>query len=64
MKIELPINYDISSQKEVIINADIPEDKVREIVQNFFYKKDYYHRRKWLKENLDEDDLNTYRGWR
>ena len=64
MKFEIPINHNISSQNEVIINVNIPDDKVREIVRNFFDKKDYSQRRKWLKENLDENNLNTYRGWR
>ena len=59
MKFDIPINYDISEQKEVVIKANIPTSKVREIVQDFFDKKDYKQRRKWLKKNLDEINLNT-----
>tara|TARA_B100001094_G_C18140717_1_gene777705 strand:+ start:1420 stop:1602 length:183 start_codon:yes stop_codon:yes gene_type:complete len=59
MKFDIPINYDIPHQKEVIIKANVPSDKIREIVQTFFNKKNYEQRRKWLKENLDEINLNT-----
>ena len=59
MKFDIPIHYDISNQNEVVVRANIPTSKVREIVQAFFDKKDYNQRRKWLKKNLDEINLNT-----
>ena len=36
MKFDIPIHYDIPNQNEVVVRANIPSDKVREIVQNFF----------------------------
>ena len=59
MKLDIPIRYDIPNQNEVVVRANIPTNKVREIVEEFFNKKDYNQRRKWLKENLDEINLNT-----
>ena len=59
MKFDIPIHYDIPNQNEVVVRANIPTNKVREIVQAFFNKKDYNQRRKWLKKNLDEINLNT-----
>jgi len=59
MKLDIPIRYDIPNQNEVVVRANIPTNKVREIVEEFFNKKDYSQRRKWLKENLDEINLNT-----
>lgn len=59
MKFDIPIHYDIPNQNEVVIRANIPTSKVREIVEQFFNKKDYNQRRKWLKKNLDEINLNT-----
>ena len=57
MKIKLPINYDVPNQEEVVVQVTIPSNKVREIVMNFFNKKDYPQRRKWLKNNLTEIDV-------
>jgi hypothetical protein len=59
MKFDIPIHYDIPNQNEVVVRANIPNSKVKEIVQEFFNKKDYNQRRKWLKKNLDEINLNT-----
>ena len=59
MKFDIPINYDVPNQKEIVVRANLPSCKVREIVQAFFDKKDYKQRRKWLKKNLDEINLNT-----
>jgi hypothetical protein len=59
MKFDIPIHYDIPNQNEVVVRANIPTNKVREIVEEFFNKKDYNQRRKWLKKNLDEINLNT-----
>ena len=59
MKFDIPIHYDFPNQNEVVIRANIPTSKVREIVEQFFNKKDYNQRRKWLKKNLDEINLNT-----
>ena len=57
MKIKLPINYDVPNQEEIVAQVTIPNNKVREIVMNFFNKKDYAQRRKWLKKNLTEIDV-------
>ena len=57
MKIKLPINYDVPNQEEVVAQVTIPRNKVREIVMNFFNKKSYAQRRKWLKKNLTEIDV-------
>ena len=54
MKIKLAINYDVPNQEEIIAQVTIPNNKVREIVMNFFNKKNYAQRRKWLKKNLTE----------
>ena len=59
MKLDIVINYDVSSQEEVVVKANIPTAKVREIVENFFNKKNYSQRREWLNKNLDEVNLNT-----
>ena len=59
MKFDIPINYDISEQKEVVIKANIPTSKVREIVQDFFDKQSYDQRRDWLISHVDEINLNT-----
>ena len=57
MKIKLPINYDVPNQEEIVAQVTIPNNKVREIVMNFFNKKNYSQRRKWLKKNLTEIDV-------
>ena len=57
MKIKLPINYDVANQEEIVAQVTIPSNKVREIVMNFFNKKNYSQRRKWLKKNLTEIDV-------
>ena len=57
MKMKLVINYDIPNQEEVVAQVTIPNNKVREIVTNFFNKKNYSQRRKWLKKNLTEIDV-------
>ena len=57
MKIKLPINYDVPNQEEIVAQVTIPSNKVREIVMNFFNKKNYSQRRKWLKKNLTEIDV-------
>jgi len=57
MKFKIPINYDVSNQKEVIAQVNIPAPKVREIVADFFDRKKYYERRKWLQNNLVETDV-------
>lgn len=57
MKIKLVINYDIPNQEEVVAQVTIPNNKVREIVMNFFNKKNYTQRRKWLRKNLTEIDV-------
>jgi len=59
MKFNIPINYDIAHQAEVVVRVNIPPSKVREIVQDFFNRKGYDSRRAWLKENVDEINLNT-----
>jgi hypothetical protein len=59
MKFNIPINYDMESQEEVTVKANIPASKVREIVQEFFDKRTYDQRRDWLKTNVDEVNLNT-----
>jgi hypothetical protein len=59
MKFDIPINYDISEQKEVVIKANIPTSKVREIVQDFFDRQSYDQRRDWLTSHVDEINLNT-----
>ena len=59
MKFDIPIHYDIPNQNEVVVRANIPNNKVKEIVQGFFNKKNYNQRREWLKKNLDEINLNT-----
>ena len=59
MKFNIPIHYDVPAQKEIVVKANLPANKVREIVDAFFNKKDYKQRRKWLKKNLDEINLNT-----
>ena len=41
MKIKLPINYDVPNQEEIVAQVTIPSNKVREIVMNFFNKKNY-----------------------
>ena len=40
MKFDIAIHYDIPNQNEVVVRANIPNSKVREIVQAFFDKKD------------------------
>ena len=57
MKIKLAINYDVPNQEEIVTQVTIPNSKVREIVMNFFNKKNYSQRRKWLKKNLTEIDV-------
>jgi|TARA_R110001583_G_scaffold51084_3_gene159326 hypothetical protein len=57
VKFKIPINYDISNQKEVVAQVNIPANKVREIVYSFFNDKKYDQRRKWLKYNLVETDV-------
>mgnify|MGYP003627837860 FL=1 len=59
MKFNIPINYEMESQEEVTVKANIPVSKVREIVQEFFDKRTYDQRRDWLKTNVDEVNLNT-----
>ena len=59
MKFEIPINYDVPTQEEIVVKANVPASKVREIVEEFFNKKNYKQRRKWLKKNLDEINLKT-----
>ncbi len=49
MKFNIPINYDVPTQKEIAVKANLPASKVREIVDEFFNKKNYKQRRKWLK---------------
>ena len=57
MKIKLPINYDVPNQEEIVTQFTIPNIKVSEILMNFFNKKYYAQRRKWLKKNLTEIDV-------
>ena len=59
MKFDIVINFDREKQEDGEIKADIPESKVREIVDNFFYEKTFTDRRKWLIENVNEINLNT-----
>jgi hypothetical protein len=59
MKFNIPINYDISTQEETVVRANIPASKVRKIVQDFFDRKGYDSRREWLENNVDEINLNT-----
>ena len=59
MKFDIPIYYDISKQEEVVVKANIPASKVRQIIKDFFDRKGYDSRLAWLKENLDETDLTT-----
>ena len=59
MKFDIAINYDIQNQEEVVIKANIPTVKVRQIVKDFFDKQGYDSRREWLKKNVDEINLNT-----
>ena len=59
MKFDIVINFDREKQDDVEIKADIPESKVREIVDKFFYEKPFADRRKWLIENVNEINLNT-----
>ena len=59
MKFDIPIYYDISKQEEVVVKANIPPSKVRQIIKDFFDRKGYDSRSAWLKENLDETDLTT-----
>ena len=57
MKFKIPINYDIPNRKEVVAQVNIPASKVREIVADFFNRKKYDERRKWLQNNLIETDV-------
>tara|TARA_Y100001951_G_scaffold39783_1_gene31439 strand:- start:2470 stop:2652 length:183 start_codon:yes stop_codon:yes gene_type:complete len=59
MKFDIVINFDRKKQEDVEVKSDIPESKVREIVDNFFYEKTFADRRKWLIENVNEINLNT-----
>ena len=59
MKFNIVTNFDIEKQEDVEIKIDIPESKVREIVDRFFYTKEFADRRKWLSENIAKVDLNT-----
>ena len=57
MKIKIPINYDEIKKEEVVVLANLPEDKCKEILVEFFAKMKYKQRRKWLKNNLTEIDV-------
>ena len=57
MKIKIAINYDEIKKEEVIVLANLPEDKCKEILVEFFGKMKYKQRRKWLKNNLTEIDV-------
>ena len=59
MKFNIVTDFDIEKQEDVEIKIDIPESKVREIVDGFFYTKEFADRRKWLSENITKVDLNT-----
>ena len=45
MKIKIPINYDEIKKEEVIVLANLPEDKCKEILVEFFGKMKYKQRR-------------------
>ena len=57
MKIKVPINYDEFKKEEVIALVNMPQDKCKEILINFFENMRYSDRRKWLKTNLTEIDV-------
>ena len=59
MKFDIVINFDREKQEDVEVKSDIPESKVREIVDKFFCEKSFADRRKWLIENVSEINLNT-----
>jgi len=59
MKFDIVINFDREKQDDVEIKADIPESKVREIVDRFFNMQDFAARRKWLTDNIDEINLSV-----
>ena len=52
-------DFDIKKQEDIEMKIDIPESKVREIVDRFFYTKEFVDRRKWLSENITKVDSNT-----
>jgi|TARA_Y100000361_G_scaffold19707_1_gene15361 hypothetical protein len=57
MKIKIAINYDDIKKEEVIVLVNLPENKCKEILTEFFSKMKYKQRRKWLKNNLTEIDV-------
>ena len=59
MKFDIVINFDREKQEDVEMKADIPDNKVREIVYGFFYTKNFADRRKWLTDNIDDINLNA-----
>ena len=59
MKIEIPISWDWNKQEEGEVIVDITESKCKEIVRHFLMNKDYELRRKWLKQNVPEINLNV-----
>jgi len=58
MKFNIVTDFDKIEQRDVETIADIPKSKVREIVDSFFYTKEFSDRRKWLSENIDETNSN------
>ena len=58
MKFDIVINFDREKQEDVEAKPDIPESKVREIVDKFFCEKSFADRRKWLIENVNEMVIN------
>ena len=55
MKIKIAINYDEIRKEEVVVLANLPEGKCKEVLVEFFGKMKYKQRRKWLKKKSDRN---------
>jgi len=57
MKIKIPYDYDRLTHQEVGVELNIPEHIVHTIIKSFFMQLDYEQRQRWMRNNLDPDDV-------
>jgi hypothetical protein len=49
---ELPVGFDVTSQKEIIHKVELTTGHLQEIVEDYFSTKTYNENKKWLDKHF------------
>ena len=57
MKVKIAFDWDRTTQRELGVELDIPEDIVRSIIIGYLMQLNYKDRQSWVHDFLDDDNV-------